>query len=212
MTSSRLSCSLSHAWIFWDRHRLVIHFEGYTWSSWHSFQGDSGKEWRFFWKEISLFRPPLHRRWASRPPSRLLHRPAAPRLAFLGRPSAPWPGVPAPRIPLSARPDLMQGPGVLLPPGCPPLQNVPRSGGLRLGLGRRAPLWVLGVRRPMPTVANGFVIRRRGDGVGRRRLGGGPDNVRGGISVAVLLDVNFACCASASFYYRVPTVISETWI
>ena len=35
---------------------------------------------------------------------------------------------------LSARPDLMQGPGALLPPpGCPPLQNVPGSGGLRLG-------------------------------------------------------------------------------
>ena len=119
MTSSRLSSSLSHAWIFWDRHRLVRHFEGYTWSSWHSYQGDSGKEWRFVWKEISLFRPPLHRRWASRPPSLLLHRPAAPRLAVLGRPSAPWPGVPTPRIPLSARPDLMQGPGVLLPPRVP---------------------------------------------------------------------------------------------
>ena len=35
----------------------------------------------------------------------------------------------------------------------------------------------------MPTVANGFVVRRCGDGVGRRHLGGGLDDVRGGLSV-----------------------------
>ena len=84
----------------------------------------------------------------------------------------------------------MQGPGAVLPPGCPPLQNVPRSGDLRLGLGRRAPPWVVGVRRPMPSVANGFVFRRSGAGVGQRRLGGDPDDGSGGFSVsAILVDV-----------------------
>ena len=58
-------------------------------------------------------------------------------------------------------------------------------------LGRRAPPWVVGVRRPMPSVANGFVFRRCGAGGGQRRLGGGPDDIRGGlsVSVAVLVDV-----------------------
>ena len=44
---------------------------------------------------------------------------ALPCCSALGRfrlPLGPWPGVPAPRIPLSARLDLMQGPGALLPP------------------------------------------------------------------------------------------------
>jgi len=101
--------------------------------------------------------------------------------------------------------------GLCSHPRVPAPAKYMRSGSLRLGIGRRAPLWVLGVRRPMPPVANGFVIRRCGEGVGRRRLGGGSDDVRGGFSVAVLLDVIFACYASASFYYRLSTVISQTW-
>ena len=40
---------------------------------------------------------------------------------------------PGPADTPSARPDPMQGPGAPLPPGCPPLQHVPGSGGLRLG-------------------------------------------------------------------------------
>jgi len=94
---------------------------------------------------------------------------------------------------LSARPDLMQGPGALLPPpGARPCKTFRGQAASAWVLGRRAPPWVVGVRRPMPSVANGFVFRRCGAGGGQRRLGGGPDDIRGGLSVsvvAVLVDV-----------------------
>ena len=58
---------------------------------------------------------------------------AAPRLAVFGRPSAPWPGVPALRIRKVLVLTSCRARGLRSPPGCPPLQHVPGSGGLRLG-------------------------------------------------------------------------------
>ena len=103
--------------------------------------------------------------------------------------------------------------GLYSAPGCPPLQNVPRSGDLRLGLGRRAPPWVVGVRRPMPTVANGFVFQRCGDGVDDAAWGEVRTmSVVALVLFAVPLDVMFRCCESVVPYYRLCTVISQTWI
>ena len=64
-------------------------------------------------------------------------------------------------------------------------------------VGRLAPPWVEGVRRPMPSVANGFVFRCCRAGVGQRRLGGGPDTVRGGLSISV------ACSSSGYNFFLV---------
>ena len=91
-----------------------------------------GKSGNLCGRKDFAFSPPPHCRWGFRPSSLPLHRPAAPRLAVFGCPSAPWPDVPAPRIPKSARPDLMQGPGAPLPPRVP------------------APAKCLGVRQPPP--------------------------------------------------------------
>jgi hypothetical protein len=102
---------------------------------------------------------------------------------------------PGPADTPSARPDLLQGPGALLPPpGARPCNMFRGQAASAWVVGRRAPHWVVGVRRPMPSVANGFVFRRCGSGVVQRRLGEGPDDVRGVLVVvlcAVLVDVLF---------------------
>ena len=80
---------------------------------------------------------------------------AAPRLAVVGRPSAPWPGVPAPRVRqvLILTPRRARGP--CPPPGVPPCVTPGGVGRPLPGLGRSAPSRVVGVRRPMPLVAHG---------------------------------------------------------
>ena len=68
----------------------------------------------------------------------------------------------------------MQGPGALIPPrGARPCKMFRGQATSAWVLGRRAPPWVVGVCRLMPSVANGFVFWRCG--AGQRRLGGGPD-------------------------------------
>jgi hypothetical protein len=63
--------------------------------------------------------------------------------------------------PPSARPGPLQGPGVLLSPrGARPCNTSWGTGGIRLGPGVARLRGSLGVRRPTPCVANGFVFRR----------------------------------------------------
>jgi hypothetical protein len=99
--------------------------------------------------------PPLHRHSTFGHLSCPSPSPAAPRLAVLGRPFAPWPGVPTPRVCQVLVLTSRRARGLCSTPGCPPLRHVSGSGGLRLGTGVARPRGSLGVCRPKPGVANG---------------------------------------------------------
>ena len=92
--------------------------------------------WFGYWGVSSIhwtFGPPLHCHWASA--IRLVPAAtAAPRLAVLGRPSAPWPGVPALRVPQVLVLTPCRARGLC----CPPRVPAPAK---RLG-GQAASAWV----------------------------------------------------------------------
>ena len=97
-----------------------------------------------------------------------------------------------PADPPSARPEPLQGPGVLLSPrGARPCKTSWGTGGLRLGQGVACLRGSLGVRRPTPCVGNGFFFQRcllvmLGPASPARSWEGGPADGYSGLSVVGL--------------------------
>ena len=196
MTSSLLSSSLSHVWIFWDRCRLVGHLNFICGHPGTHSRGTVRKSGELC-EKISLlgFPPTLPLGLQT-----TVAAAASPCCSAPGRcrsPFGPLARRPGPADMLSARPDLMQGPGGSAPPpGCPPLQNVPGSGDLRLGfrasrasVGRGgSPADALcGKRLRLPALRSWSWTAPSG---------GGPDDVSGGFSVSGVCNssgCNFYC-------------------